>query len=83
MVTEATLEKIQPYDLYIMYAPGPKVQMAGALSRVSHKVETKAFNDTFHKLTPQLTRVQVQTNQKAATEDNPQAPHAADDTRLA
>ena len=61
------LLKIQPYDFSIKFIPGKDIPMADALSRVSQyeKVEIKGLDVTIHELTPQLTRVQVQTIQKA------------------
>ena len=66
------LLKIQPYDFSIKYIPGKDIPMADALSRVSpyEKVKIKGLDVTIHELTPQLTRVQVQTIQKATQEDS-------------
>ena len=65
------LLKIQSYDLGIKYVQGPKVPMAEALSRVSphEKVKIKGLDFTIHELIQQLTRIQVQTIQKATKED--------------
>ena len=66
-ILQRLLFKIQPSDLSVKYVPGPIVPMADALSRVSphKKVHIKGLDVTLHELTPHLTRVQVQTIQKA------------------
>ena len=63
--------KVQPKDISIKYVPGPNIPVADALGRVSPhgKVEIKGLDDTIHKLTPQLIRVQVQTILKETKED--------------
>ena len=63
--------KIQPCDFSIKYIPGPKIPMADALSRVSphEKIEIKGLDVTIHELTPTMSRVQVETIQKATQED--------------
>ena len=65
------LLKIQPYDFSIKYIPGPKIPMAGALSRVSphEKAEIKGLDITIHELRPTMSRVQVETIQKTTQED--------------
>ena len=65
------LLKIQPYYFSIKYIPGPKIPMADALSKVSphEKAESKRLDVTIHKLTPTMSRVQVETIQKATQED--------------
>ena len=80
------LLKIQPYDFSIKYIPGTKIPMADALSRVSphEKAEIKGLDVTIHELTPTMSRVQVETIQKATQEDTTlPTPHVADDKRLA
>ena len=65
------LLKIQPYNFVIKYVPGKDIQMADALSRVSpnEKTEIKDLDVTIHALTPQLSRIQVESIQKAKEED--------------
>ena len=65
------LLKIQTYDFSIKYIPGPKIPMADAFSRVSshEKAEIKGLDITIHELTPTMSRVQVETIQKATQED--------------
>ena len=63
--------KIQTYDFSIKYIPGPKIPMADELSRISQheKVEIKGMDVTIHELTTTMSRVQVETIQKATKED--------------
>ena len=65
------LLKIQAYDFSIKYIPGPKIPMAYALSSVSphEKAEIKGLDITIDELTPTMSRVEVETIQKAAQED--------------
>ena len=65
------LLKIQPYDFSIKYIPGPKILMADTFSRVSphKKAEIKGLYVNIHDLTPTMSRVQVETIQKATLED--------------
>ena len=65
------LLKIQSYDFSIKYIPGPKIPMADALSRViiHEKMEIEGLDVTIHELTSTMSRVQVETIQKATPED--------------
>ena len=63
--------KIQPYNFVTKYVPGKDIPMADALSRVSpnEKTEIKGLDVTIHELTPQLSRIQVESIQKATQQD--------------
>ena len=65
------LLKIQPYDFVIKYVPGKNIPMADAFSRVSpnEKTEIKDLDVTIHEITPQLSRIQVESIQKATQQD--------------
>ena len=65
------LLQIQPYNFVIKHDPGKDIMMADALSRVSpnEKTEIKGLDVTIHELTPQLTRIQVKSIQKATQEN--------------
>ena len=52
----------------IAYLPGPKVPITDAASQYE-KIEVKGLDVSIHKLTWQLTKVWVQTIQKANKED--------------
>ena len=79
------LLKIQLYDFSIKYIPAPKIPTADAPSRASlhDKVDIKGLDITIHELTPTMSRVQVETLQKATQEDTTPTSHALDDKRLA
>ena len=65
------LLKIQPYDFVITYVPSKDMPVANALSRVSpnEKIEIRGLNVTIHEFTPQLSRIQVESIQKAPQQD--------------
>ena len=56
------LLKIQPCNFVIKYVPGKDIPMEDALSRVSpnEKPDIKGLDVTIHKLTQQLSRIQVE-----------------------
>ena len=65
------LLKIQPYNFVIKYVPGKDNPIADALSRVSpnEKTEIKGLDVTIFEFTPQLSRMQVESIQKATQQD--------------
>ena len=65
------LLKIQPYDFSIKCIPGHKIPMADVLRTVSphENIEIKGLDVTIHELTSTMSRVQVETVQKATHED--------------
>ena len=65
------LLKIKPYNFVIKYIPSTDISMADALSRVSPNEETeiKGLDITILELTPQLSRIQVESIQKATQQD--------------
>ena len=65
------LLKIKPYNFVFNYVPGKDIPMADTLSRVSpnEKMETKGLDITIYELTPQLSRIQVESIQKARQQD--------------
>ena len=61
------LLKIQPYNFVIKYVPDKDMSMADALSRINSygKAEIKDLDVTIYEVTPQLSRIQVESIQRA------------------
>ena len=65
------LLQVQSYNFVITYVPGKDILMADTINRVipNEKTETKGLHITTHELTPQLSRIQVESIQKATQQD--------------
>ena len=65
------LLKIDPYNFVIKYVPGKDIPIADSINRISQdkKTEIKGLDVTIHELNLQLSRIQVESIQKATQQD--------------